>query len=167
MFKKEDVIVYASTGVCLVVDIGKPEISGLMPEKDYYTLQPLSDSHREMIYVPVDTKAFMRLAVNRDNAKEYIASVEHIVPVEPQGKNPKATSDFYSRLIGSYDVNKLLSVIVSLVLKRRELTEKGKRLNQTQLTYLKRRQELVYNEFSIALDLPREEVEKLIEDNIR
>ncbi len=166
MYNKGDIIVYGATGVCLVKEVGKPEIAGLPNDIDYYTLQPLSDNHRETICVPTTTKCFMRQAVTAQQAMEYISAIGGIQPSEPQSRNPKATADFYSRLIGSYDIKNMLTVIVTLVTKRRECAAKGKRLNQTQLTYLKKAQELVYSEFSIALDKPREEIEQLIDSHI-
>lgn len=166
MYNIGEIIVYGATGVCQVEAIGKLTLAGFPADVDYYTLQPLSDNHREVIYVPLSTNVFMRKAVTRRQAEGYIALVPEIQPIEPQGRNPKAISDFYSRLFGSYDIKNLLAVIVSLVIKKREAAQKGKRLNQTQMTYLKRAQELVYNEFSIALNCPRSEVEERIESLI-
>ena len=53
MFNVGDVVFYSTTGVCEVVSIGEPALKGLPTHVDYYTLQPLSKNHREMIYVPV------------------------------------------------------------------------------------------------------------------
>lgn len=51
MYKTDDIIFFGSTGVCRVVSVGEPSIAGMPSGVDYYTLQPLSQSHREMIYV--------------------------------------------------------------------------------------------------------------------
>ncbi len=160
-----DVIFYYSTGICRVEDIGDPGV-GLPTHTDYYTLQPLSANHREMIYVPVDTKAFMRPAVNRSRAEEYLDMVKDLRPKYPESRNPKAVQDFYTELMQTYDNRNLLQIIVSLVAKKREVAAKNKSLNQTQSSFLRRAQEMVYNEFAYALGKDRDEIADIIEKSI-
>ena len=160
-----DIVFYSSTGICEVKSIGDPGM-GLPANVDYYTLQPLSKNHREMIYVPVDTKAFMRYAIDRRQAQEYVDMVENIKPLYPESRNPKAIQDFYSTLIQSYDCKNLLQVIVSLTAKKREVAAKNKSLNQTQTAFLKRAQEMIYNEFAYALGVTSDEVGRMIESKI-
>lgn len=166
MYSVGDIVFYSSTGVCAVKDIGKPDLQGLPGDIDYYTLQPLSQNHREMIYVPVNTKAFMRYAITEQQAKEYMDCIKDIKPVFPQTRNPKGISDFYSRLIQSYDCKKLLQVIVSLTVKKRECQAKNKNLNQTQTIFLKRAGEMIYNEFALALNVSGEQIEQMIDNEI-
>lgn len=166
MFSVGEIIYYGSTGVCEVMNIGKSAIKGMPRNVDFYTLQPISENHREMIYVPVNSTAFMRPAISAEEANRYIGIVKDIEPVNPIGKNPKAISDFYSSLIGSYDIRNLLTVVVSLTLKKRECEEKGKRMNQTQTIFLKKAGEMIYNEFAIALNTTPQAIETLIDSNI-
>lgn len=166
MYNVGDIVFYSTTGVCEVKNIGEPALSGLPAHVDYYTLQPLSKNHKEMIYVPTDTKVFLRLAIDGDAAQQYIDMVSTIVPEYPQTRNPKGIQDFYSALIGSYETPKLLQVIVSLTVKKREIRAKNKHLNQTQTTFLRRAQEMVYNEFAYALGKTSDEVAQLIEEKI-
>lgn len=166
MFNVDDVVFYYTTGVCKVVSIGPPALSGLPSHVDYYTLQPLSDNHKEMIYVPVDTKAYMRFAICGEEAQKYIDMVPAIQPQFPETRNPKGIQDFYSGMINSFDITKLLNVIVSLTVKKREVQARNKHLNQTQTNFLRRAQEMVYNEFAFALGKTREEIASIIEGRI-
>ena len=166
MYNIGDVVFYYSTGVCNVVNIGKPAIEGLPEGKDYYKLQPLSQNHREMIYVPTDTKAFMRHAISKDQAKNYIDMVEDIEPEYPATKNPKGVQDFYSHMLGTYDCVNLLKVIVSLTLKKRRCLARNKHLNQTQTAFLHRAQEMVYNEFAWALGTSSDNIADIIDKKI-
>ena len=166
MFSVGDVVFYSTTGVCEVVSIGEPALRGLPTNVDYYTLQPLSKNHREMIYVPVNTKAFMRLAICQDEAQGFIDMVDNIQPRFPETRNPKGIQEFYSRLINSFEIPKLLQVIVSLTIKKREIRAKNKHLNQTQSTFLRRAQEMVYNEFALALGKSSDEIATIIEGKI-
>lgn len=166
MYKVNDVIFYSSTGVCRVKAVGKPDIKGMPDGVDYYTLQPISETHREMIYVPVATKAFMRSTMSSRQAYEYIDYVKSLSPVYPSSRNPKAIADFYTDLIGSYKSENLLQVIVSLTVKKRENQAAGKQLNQTQSGFLRQAQEMILGEFSLVLDMPKDKVWQMIDENI-
>lgn len=166
MFNVGDVVFYSTTGVCEVVSIGEPALKGLPTHVDYYTLQPLSKNHREMIYVPVDTKAFMRYAICGDQAQQYMDMVPGIRPRFPATRNPKGIQEFYTGLINSFEIPSLLQVIVSLTVKKREVQSRNKHLNQTQTTFLRRAQEMVYNEFALALNKTSEEIADIIESSI-
>ncbi len=160
-----DIVFYSSTGICEVKHIGDPGV-GLPTHVDYYTLQPLSENHREMIYVPTDTKVFMRGIISPQEAQGYIDIVKELSPVRPETRNPKMIQDFYSGLMGTYDCKNLLLVIVSLTAKKRELAARNKSLNQTQTSFLKRAQEMVYNEFAYVLDKTSDEIANIIEKEI-
>ena len=165
VYKTGDVLFYSATGICQVKHVGDPGV-GLPTHVDYYTLQPLSKNHREMIYVPVDTKVFMRDAISAAEAQGYIDIVKDLSPVQPESRNPKVIQEFYSELMGSYDCRNLLLVIVSLTAKKRELAGRNKSLNQTQSTFLKRAQEMVYNEFAYVLGKTSDEIADIIEKEI-
>ena len=160
-----DIVFYSATGICEVKHIGDPGV-GLPTHTDYYTLQPLSKNHKEMIYVPINTKVFMREVISADRAQGYIDTVKELSPVDPATRNPKMIQDFYSNLMGTYDSKNLLLIIVSLTAKKRELACKNKSLNQTQTSFLKRAQEMVYNEFAYALGKTSDEIAGIIEKEI-
>lgn len=165
VYKVGDIVFYSSTGICEVKRIGDPGV-GLPTHVDYYTLQPLSKNHREMIYVPTDTKVFMRYAIDSSQAQQYIDIVKELTPVQPESRNPKIIQDFYSGLMNTYDCRNLLLVIVSLTAKKREMAARNKPLNQTQTSFLKRAQEMVYNEFAWALCKSSDEIADIIEKEI-
>lgn len=166
MYNVGDVVFYSSTGVCSVEEVGVPDIGGLPDNMDYYTLRPVSQNHKEAIYVPVNISAKMRPVVSRRQARRYIRQVENMRPVYPATRNPKAISDFYTAMISTYQCEDLLQVIVSLTCKRRECAAKNKHLNRTQSTFLKRAQEMLFNEFSYALNISRREVQNTVESKI-
>ena len=166
MYNVGDVVFYSSTGVCSVEKVGVPDIGGLPDNVNYYTLRPVSQNHKEAIYVPVNTCAKMRPVISRRQARRYIQQVENMKPVYPATRNPKAVSDFYSGLISTYKCEDLLQVIVSHTCKRRECAAKNKHLNRTQSTFLKRAQEMLYGELSYALNISRQEVRNTVESKI-
>ncbi|MBQ3393913.1 MAG: CarD family transcriptional regulator [Oscillospiraceae bacterium] len=166
MYQVGDIFFYNSTGVCQVVKVGEPDLKGLPGGVDYYTLQPISSDHREMIYVPVNTTAYMRDVITPREAKDYLELVKELEPLNPESRNPKVVSDFYGQLISTYDCKNLLQVMVSLIVKKKECISKNKRLNQTQTNYLRRVSEMICNEFALVLGLSCDEIRQLIENNI-
>ena len=99
MYGLGDMVFYSSTGVCEIVGVGAVE--GMPAGKEFYTLCPVSTSHREMIYVPVDIQKGLRRAISGEEANNFIEMIKTIEPVAPTSRNPKAISYCYSRLIST------------------------------------------------------------------
>ncbi len=85
MFQPGEFVVYGSSGVCRVVQVGALEGRATDPNRKYYTLQPLFESER--IYTPVDSGVFMRPAMTREQAQELI----HGSPPSGRRSAPSAT----------------------------------------------------------------------------
>lgn len=69
MFKKGTLLIYDTAGVCRVEDVGMPE--GLPvsdKKKQYYKLAPVFGVGT--IYIPVDTKVFMRPVISKQEAEK-------------------------------------------------------------------------------------------------
>ena len=64
MFQPGDFVVYGSSGVCRVIQVGALEGKSADPTRQYYTLQPVFESER--IYTPVDSGVFMRPAMTKE-----------------------------------------------------------------------------------------------------
>ena len=52
MFKVDELVMYGGTGVCKVIEIGRPDFSD--DDRLYYFLEPVYQSG--MIYAPVDSE---------------------------------------------------------------------------------------------------------------
>lgn len=162
MYSVGEMIFYSSCGVCQVAGIGKPRQAGLAGDMDYYTLQPVSENHRETIYLPVNTTAYMRKISSARQAQRRLEGIKNMRPVFPSSNNPKIVSDFYSSLIRSFQLDKLLQVVVSLTVKKNECRKKNKHLNQTQATLLKRATDMVCGELAVALSIDRRQAQRQI-----
>lgn len=75
MFSIGSLIVYSGTGVCRVEAVGPPPFDP-GSKVEYYTLIPLQSTGT--IYVPVDTKVFMRPILSREAAQELIRRIPEI-----------------------------------------------------------------------------------------
>ena len=100
MFSIGSLIVYSGTGVCRVEAVGPPPFDP-GSKVEYYTLIPLQSTGT--IYVPVDTKVFMRPILSREAAQELIRRI----PVSPNRGSwnigitvcwPSATAVFWTAI---------------------------------------------------------------------
>lgn len=166
MFQIGDLIIYASTGVCRVEDISPSKVpchrTGTLmkpaesEERLYYKLVPIYN--REVIYIPVDTKVFMRPIITKEEANELIANIPNIEEEVFDCRNLKSLSDHYQSFLQTHRCEDLIHLIKSVWRKNQNMMQCGKRLGQTDQRYMKRAEELLYDEFATALEIPRDSV---------
>ena len=75
MFKVNDVVMYASYGVCEIAAIEEKDFSG--ENVEYYILRPISDS-RNTFYVPTNKEALtqqMRRVYTKSEVEELIKAI--------------------------------------------------------------------------------------------
>ena len=68
MYSVGEKIVYGENGVCTVIKVAPLEISGASKDKLYYYLAPLIGTG--VYYSPVDSGAFMRPVISREEAEK-------------------------------------------------------------------------------------------------
>lgn len=164
MYKIGDIIIYGNQGVCRVDEIGSPNISGIDKERLYYTLSPIySDG---LIYIPVDTSIYMRPIVTKSEAKDIIRQIPKIETDIIENQNYKVMEECYKKLLSSHKCMDLIYIIKSIYNKRKSLKLQGKNLGQTDEKFKKIAEDLLDSEFSMALDIPKEEVNQYIEVSI-
>ena len=78
MYSVGEKIVYGENGVCTVIKIAPLEISGASKDKLYYYLAPLIGTG--VYYSPVDSGAFMRPVISREEAEALIDAIPGIAP---------------------------------------------------------------------------------------
>ena len=80
MFSVGDKIVYGENGVCTVSKVAPLDHAGTSPGKLFYHLKPLIGSG--IYYTPVDSGAFMRPVISREEAEALIDAMPSIEPVD-------------------------------------------------------------------------------------
>ena len=158
MFSTGDIIVYGSSGVYRVAEIGGITIKGC-EGKDYYTLEPVFGSGTS--YVPVDTSVFMRRVMTADEVNALIDRIPQISCSEFRGSSPRAVREHYSASIKTHDTNELIGMIKQIWEKREH-----KKLSRIEQQYMEQAENLVNSEFSVALGIPRENVAENIKKRI-
>ncbi len=156
MYVAGDYIIYAGEGVCVVEDVGSPNVSGVNKDRLYYTLSPLYRTGR--VFAPVDTRVFMRPVISREEAIDLIRSIPGVSGELYENSNLRFLTEHYQQAIQSYSCAGLVKLIKDVYLKRQHVTSQGKKLGQIDERYMKRAEDMLYGELAVALDMDRSEV---------
>ncbi len=156
MFCVNDYVVYGNEGVCRVEDIGKPSISGLDKQKEYYTLVPFY--RKGKIYTPTDSTILMRKVISKENAEALISRITEISPVLDVPRDSKLAMEFYKSLVKTHECEKLISIIKHVFEKQRVLVAEKKNVPAVDLRYMKIAEDMLYGELGFALNIKPSDV---------
>lgn len=160
MYETGQYIVYGCEGVCKVEAIGPLEIKGAQKDALYYTLAPVYQSGR--IYVPVDSQAFSRPVMTREEAQALIDEIPEI-PVEIfENQNPRALSERYQTYLKSNNCRDLVRLIRAIHAKGQNAAGRGRRLGQVDERTWKQAEEKLHGELAVSLGIPVGEVKAYI-----
>ena len=156
MFRKGEYVIYGNNGICCIEEIGVPRDTPLGDSgKEYYTLAPVFSSGK--IYAPLDTKVFMRPILTKRQAERLISQIPHIQAEEIEGKDARALGEKYKDLV---------RLIKTVYRKEKSREYCGKKLAKTEREYGNLAKELLHREFSMALEVPYEDVENYITEKV-
>ena len=156
MFEPGSLVVSGNSGICRVEGVSlKKQLDGV-GEAMYYTLTPLFGSGR--VYTPVDTKVFMRPVITAEEAGDLIRRMPQIEPGCCAGTDQRSLAEHYRGLLHTYQCESLVKIIKAVYLKGQAAAAKGKKLGKTDQQFMKRAEELLYEELSLALDMPKDQV---------
>ncbi len=156
MYQPGEMIVYGGAGICRVEEVSlKPQVGG-GGQALYYTLTPLFGSGR--VFIPVDTRVYMRPVITGEEARDLIQRMPDIEPENCAGLDQRALAEHYRGLLHTYQCESLVKIIKAVYLKGRAAAQKGKKLGKTDQQFMKRAEEFLYEELSVALEMPKEQV---------
>lgn len=167
MFQKNDYIVYGTTGVCRVLDIGHPQgVRNIDSSRLYYTLEPVYQPGS--IYTPVDTTIFMRPILTSQEAEALILQIPSISESDCgcAGRDQKLLSSHYHSFLESHRCEDLVQLIKTVYSKNRRNQQGGRKPSSLDQLYLRRAEGLLYGEFAVALGIDPGEVVSYIRDRI-
>ena len=156
MFSVGDKIIYGENGVCTVESIGPLAMSGAPKDKLYYYLSPLIGSGN--YFTPVDSSAFMRPVMSRDEAEALIDSMPGIQPAICNDNRFNHVDAFYKELFKQHSCEALVSIVKGL---RSRMAEKKTKSSRAEAT-MKRAKDILHGELSVALDMDIKDVEGYI-----
>ena len=165
VYQSGELVVYGSTGVCRVEGFSKPNLPGADRQKDYYILKPLFQDGT--IYTPVDSKVFMRPVISRQEADRLIDMIPSLEAEGYFSQNTQDLNEHYKEMIQSHDCADLIELAMSIYSKKQYVLRQKHKFGQVDERYMKKAEELLYGEFSVALEIPKEEVPSYIAARVK
>ncbi len=164
MYKINDYIMYSTTGVCKITDIKRGKLFNDI-ETNYYVLNPIFESSASFIRISVDnTKVKMRKIISKDDAA---ALIDAFSSFETKWINDnKLRSAKHKEYLFSCKCEEWMKLFKTLLLKKDEKERNNKSLSPTDETTMKYIVKLLSQEFSIALNIPFDDVGKFIMQKI-
>lgn len=156
MFAVGEKIVYGEHGVCTVDKVAPLEMSGVSKNKLYYHLSPLIGSGT--FFTPVDSDAYMRPVMGRQEAEALIDAMPGIEPAICMDNRFNHVDAFYKELFRTHSCEVLVSIVKGLNSRMAERKTKSSRAEAT----MKRAKEMLHGELAVALDMDITEVEPYI-----
>lgn len=164
MFEKGELIMCGGHGVCRVVNVTGNPIDRLDKVRKYYVLEPVFEKG-STIYTPVDnSKVVMRKIMNKKEANDLIRQLSQMEVFWIQEE--KGREQMYKEAIRTYDSRSLAQIIKTLYLRRQSRLDEGKKVLSSDEQYLRKAEELLYSEMSLALSIPKETVETYIKKEV-
>ena len=160
MYQVGQYIIYGFEGVCRVEAIGPVEIKGARQDVDYYTLTTVYQNGK--LYVPVESGAYSRPVITREQADQLIADMPNIPAEIIEINNIRLLTERYQAFLKSNDCREWVKLIRSIHAKGVKAAEKGRRLGQVDERCLKQAEEKLHGELAVALDIPVKEVRDYI-----
>lgn len=163
-FEKGEYVVYGKVGVCRVEDRRTMRFGG--DEGEYYFLSPQEDP-RSVVYVPCDNESLMarmRPLMKKEEIDAVLCRVsdEQVDWIEDRNERSAA----FRRIIAGGDRQEILRLIRCMNQRKQERVQVGKKLSGTDEGLLQECIRLVDEEFSLALDIPREQVASYIQERL-
>ena len=160
MFSVGDKIVYGENGVCTVAKVAPLDHAGTSPGKLFYHLEPLIGSGT--YYTPVDSGAFMRPVISREEAEALIDAMPSIAPAVCRDNRFNHVDAFYKELFRQHSCEALVAIVKGL---RERMNEKKTKSSRAEST-MRRARDMLHGELSIALGMDISEVEPYILERI-
>ena len=162
MYKIGELIFYGSTGVCRVEGIEDHETGG--ESRKYYVLKPTCQDGK--IYIPVDSKVYMRPVISREEAEQIIDAIPGIKAEAIQERSFTQLAARYDQLMAGHDCEALVRLVMSIYAKKQYAESHGRKFGQIDARYMKRAETLLYGELSAALGLDYDKVQPYIAQRV-
>lgn len=157
MFKINDYIVYKKD-VCKVKDIKQNHLNGL----DYYVLESIDDKTLT-IEIPSNTE-FIRNIISKKEVEKIINTISQIEIITVD--NERAYEQIYKELLKGNHLD-LIKIIKTTYLKNENRVLNNKKISEKDDIYFKKAEKLLYNEFSIALNMTFNEIKEYVFSKVK
>ena len=156
MYSVGDKIIYAESGVCTVEKVAPLSSETSDSNKLYYHLRPLIGSGT--YFAPVNSNAYMRPVISREEAEALIASIPEIEPAICYDSRFNHVDAFYKDIFRQHTPEAMVSIIKGLYVRMSSRKTRSTRADAT----MKRAKEVLHGELSVALEMELSDVEPYI-----
>ena len=164
MFKIGQYIVYGSTGVCKVVDIGNVEMPGISKDRTYYTLEPCYVKGSRIITPTDNNKTIMRPLLTKKEADELI---DHVSDIEALWiSDERKREETYRSVIAKCDCYELVRVIKTIYLREQKRAAVGRKMTISDEKYYKLAEDNLYNELAVVYNMTKDEAKAYMIERI-
>jgi CarD family transcriptional regulator len=157
-FKKNDYIVYGTNGICHIEDIQPMSFDRKKDSDLYYILRPLSNP-ASTVFVPLKNENLtskMRDVMTKEQIHELLEDMKG--KELPWEQNRRFRSETFHEILTKGVQEELLLMVQCIYMRKKQLTEDGKKLPTTDSNTLKAAEKLVEEEFAYVLNIAKEEV---------
>jgi CarD family transcriptional regulator len=161
-----DLIVYGGSNcICSVSNITEMGFPGTDKIRLYYVLKPLYQNC--VIYNPVDNKdVLMRPVITKDEAEKLIDMIPGMNTEPYQGSELRQITEHYESILQTHDCEKLIELTMSIYAKKQFLLDRKRNFGALEETFMKRAEEMLFGELSVALDIPKNQVKAYIAERV-
>lgn len=164
MYQVGDFVIYGNTGVCQITEI-KP-LAYLGNEQMYYILTPVFQNCT--ISTPVENrKVFMRPVISKEEAERLIEKIPSIHAQAYHNSVLRQLTDHYEAVLETHDCEALVELTMSIYSKKRVFEEQKRKFGAIDERFMKKAEELLFGELSVALGIPKGEVVDYISARIQ
>lgn len=156
MYQVGDKIIYGSNGVCVVEEIKMIEVPHTDEEKAYYIIKPVFQECR--ISVPTDTKMFMRPIISNEEARALIDGIPGVAAEPYYNTALRQLQEYYEKKLSTHSCADLVELTLSLYKKREQVLSQKRKFGAIDERYMKRAEDLLFGELSVALGIQKNEV---------
>ncbi len=156
MYNIGDIVIYSTHGLCSIKDISEQTFSDT--KRSYYVLQPLNDLNLT-IRTPIDNaKKNLRDIIKKEDALEILHSFT--TPGYEWIEQSTHRMKLHTEIIKTGDRQKQALLLNTLLRKRIDYEALEKKFPHQEEKLLQSLQELIFSEFSLALNKSSEEIYK-------
>lgn len=164
MFEINEYINCGNNGVCKIIDTVKKTLSGGRIV-DYYQLEPVYEN-KSTVFAPINNgKIAMRKIMTEGEVSKLIESIPSIEVIEIE--NDKLCEKKYKEVMQTYEAEAWVKILKTLHLRKKDNSADGKKTTSVDTKYQKLAEEYLVREIAISLDKPKEEVEVLVNTEIK
>ena len=164
MYQAGMYVIYGNMGVCRIAGIEALSF-GKDVKKKHYVLEP--EAQHGTIFIPVDTDVFMRPVITKEEAERLIDMIPSIRAEAFMSRDMQELTGHYSTALRSHDCADLIEMVMSIYAKKQYREAQNQKFGTVDENYMKRAEDLLFSEFSVALGIPREKVSSYIGARVR